>query len=63
MLVLTETALVYSVPTVEVGVVTPSVVYRMLAPVVAQLIVTLCVLEYVPAAGVNVGVETGGVIV
>ena len=41
---LTEIAPVYSVPTVEVGVVTPSVVYRIEAPEVELVIVTDCVL-------------------
>lgn len=38
----TVTAPVYSVPTVALGAVTPSVVYRMLAPAVPVVIVTLC---------------------
>jgi hypothetical protein len=36
----------------------PSVVYFMVAPVVAQAIVTVWAVVYVPAAGVKVGVAT-----
>ena len=55
----TDTAALYRVPTVEVGVL-PSVVYRIDDPAVAELIVTVCALVYVPATGLNVGVATTG---
>jgi hypothetical protein len=41
----------------------PFTVYRIVAPVVVQRIVTLCSEVYVPGAGENVGVETVPVIV
>jgi hypothetical protein len=41
----------------------PSVVKKMDAPAVVSLRVTDCVVVYVPAAGENVGVAAGGVIV
>ena len=39
----------------------PSVVYLVVAPLVALLIVTDCAEVYVPAAGLNVGAATVGV--
>ena len=51
------TGAVYSVPTVELGVL-PSVVYRIEAPPVVVLIVIGDV--YVPAGGLNVGAATTG---
>src|ERR1700687_2925301 len=56
---LTVTGPLYNVPAVSLGVV-PSVVYRIDAPEVVVLIVTVCALVYVPATGLNVGVATTG---
>src|SRR5579871_5938725 len=53
----TVIGLVYNVPAVSLGVL-PLVVYRMEAPVVVVLMVTIWVELYVPAAGLNVGVAT-----
>jgi hypothetical protein len=53
----TVTGVLYSVPAVSLGVL-PSVVYRIDAPEVVVLIVTVCALVYVPATGLNVGVAT-----
>jgi hypothetical protein len=55
----TDTAPLYNVPAVSLGVL-PSVVYRIDAPEVVVLIVTDCVPVYVPALGLNVGVATTG---
>jgi hypothetical protein len=62
--VVEETAIApeYTVPVVDVGTVL-SVVYRMAAPAVDVDSVTLCAPAYVPAAGLNVGVDTVPVIV
>ena len=46
-------------PTVELGVL-PSVVYRIDAPLVVDVIVTLCALVYVPAAGLKAGAAVTG---
>jgi hypothetical protein len=55
----TDTAPLYNVPAVSLGVL-PSVVYRIDAPEVVVLMVTDCTDVYVPAAGLNVGVATAG---
>ena len=56
---LTLTGLEYTVPLDDVGVL-PSVVYRMAAPEVVVLMVTVRVEVELPPVGVNVGVTTTG---
>jgi len=53
----TVMAELYVFPALDEGVV-PSVVYLMVAPLVEQLIVTLCAAVKVPPAGVITGAET-----
>jgi hypothetical protein len=48
----------YRVPAVSLGVL-PSVVYRIAAPVVVVLMVTLCIEVYAPDPGLNAGAATG----
>jgi hypothetical protein len=55
----TATFPLYSVPAVSLGVL-PSVVYRIDAPEVVDVIATDCTDVYVPATGLNVGVATTG---
>ena len=59
--VLSPIGAVYSVPVVALGVL-PSVVYRIDAPAVVVLMVTVCAEVYVPAAGLNAGAATGGLV-
>jgi hypothetical protein len=51
----TATFPLYSVPAVSLGAL-PSVVYRIDAPDVVEVIATDCATVYVPATGLNVGV-------
>ena len=46
-------------PEVDVGAV-PLVVYRIVAPLVAEVIVTFCALVYEPPPGEKLGAATGG---
>jgi len=64
LIVVVEPTLIGAVNLVEAVVgAEPSVVKKMEAPAVASLIVTDCVVVYVPATGEKVGVAAGGVIV
>jgi hypothetical protein len=56
-LLLTVTGPLYNVPAVSLGAV-PSVVYRIDAPVVRLLIVTVCAELYAPPGGLKVGGAT-----
>jgi len=55
----TVTGPLYTVPVLGVGV-EPSTVYRIDAPEVVVEMATVCVDVYVPAAGLNVGVDAIG---